>query len=291
MGRRKPAVVHGVVLLDKPRGMTSHDAVQILRRHFGERRVGHTGTLDPDATGLLVCGVGNATRLFRFMDDFDKRYTCEVVLGTETDTLDDGGTVVKRHEDMAPPDIERVRGIVAERFIGTIMQVPPMVSALHHEGRRLHQFAREGIEVEREPRPVRVRAFGVDTTADPMVLRIDVTCGPGTYVRSLGADLGNALGGGAHIRDLRRLRIGPYDVAEASSIDEPVLLPVIEAIRGMDRHVLGDDEIDNVLYGRVREAWHGDGPWAALNSDGELVAVFERWQDDIAKPTVVFGGR
>ena len=290
MGRRKPAVVHGLVLIDKPRAMTSHDAVQILRRHFGERRVGHTGTLDPDATGLLVCGVGNATRLFRFMDDFEKRYTCEVVLGTETDTLDDSGEVVGRHE-MSAPGIDEVRRIVSERFVGEIMQVPPMVSALHHGGKRLHQLAREGIEVEREPRPVRVHAFGVEPTDDPMVLGIDVTCGAGTYVRSLGADLGAALGGGAHIRNLRRVRIGPYDVAEASTVDAPVLLPVIEAVRGMDRHVLSDAEIDNVLYGRVREAWEGEGPWAALNTDGEVVAIFERWQDDIAKPTVVFGGR
>lgn len=290
MGRRKPPVVHGLVLIDKPRAMTSHDAVQILRRRFGERRVGHTGTLDPDATGLLVCGVGNATRLFRFMENFDKQYICEIVLGVETDTLDDTGTTVKRHA-MAPPDMEDVRRIVAERFIGVINQVPPMVSALHHEGRRLHQLAREGIEVPREPREVTVSAFDVEATSDGMVLRADVTCGSGTYVRSLGADLGTALGGGAHIRNLRRLRIGPYSVDEATAVDEPVLLPLIEAVRGMERHVLGAAEIDDVLYGRTRRAWDGEGPWAALDPAGELVAVFERWQDDVAKPTVVFGGR
>lgn len=290
MGRRKPPVVHGLVLIDKPRAMTSHDAVQILRRRFGERRVGHTGTLDPDATGLLVCGVGNATRLFRFMENFDKQYICEIVLGVETDTLDDTGTTVKRHA-MAPPDMEDVRRIVAERFIGVINQVPPMVSALHHEGRRLHQLAREGIEVPREPREVMVSAFDVEATSDGMVLRADVTCGSGTYVRSLGADLGTALGGGAHIRNLRRLRIGPYSVDEATAVDEPVLLPLIEAVRGMERHVLGAAEIDDVLYGRTRRAWDGEGPWAALDPAGELVAVFERWQDDVAKPTVVFGGR
>lgn len=290
MGRRKPPVVHGLVLIDKPRAMTSHDAVQILRRRFGERRVGHTGTLDPDATGLLVCGVGNATRLFRFMENFDKQYICEIVLGVETDTLDDTGTTVKRHA-MAPPDMEDVRRIVAERFIGVINQVPPMVSALHHEGRRLHQLAREGIEVPREPREVMVSAFDVEATSDGMVLRADVTCGSGTYVRSLGADLGTALGGGAHIRNLRRLRIGPYGVDEATTVDEPVLLPLIEAVRGMERHVLGAAEIDDVLYGRTRRAWDGEGPWAALDPAGELVAVFERWQDDVAKPTVVFGGR
>lgn len=290
MGRRRPPSVHGLVLVDKPAGMTSHDAVQILRRQLGERRIGHTGTLDPDATGLLVCGVGNATRLFRFMEHHTKRYTCEIVLGIETDTLDDSGTVVARHE-MNVPDIETVRAIVTERFTGTIEQVPPMVSALHHEGRRLHELAREGIEVERVARPVEVFAFEVATTNDAMVLVADVTCGGGTYVRVLGADLGAALGGGAHIRALRRVTVGPFSVEEACTPEEPVLLPVIEATRGWARVSLDEAGLDNVLYGRPCPAWEGDGPWVALDPDGDVVAVFERWHDDMAKPTVVFGGR
>ena len=290
MARRKPPVVHGLVLLDKPRGMTSHDAVQMLRRHFGERRIGHTGTLDPDATGLLVIGVGNATRLFRFMDEMDKRYTCEIVFGSETDTLDDTGTETVLHS-MSPPDVAEARRIIAERFTGAIMQVPPMVSALHHEGRRLHELAREGVEVDRAPRPVVVHEFVVHATDDPMVFEADVTCGSGTYVRSLGADLGAALGGGAHIRNLRRHSIGPYSLTEACTLDSPLLMPVIEAVRGMEVHVLDAASVDDVLYGRVREAWSGSGPWAALDEHGELVAVFERWQDHLAKPTVVFGGR
>ena len=290
MGRRRPPSVHGLVLVDKPAGMTSHDAVQILRRGLGERRIGHTGTLDPDATGLLVCGVGNATRLFRFMEHHTKRYTCEIVLGVETDTLDDSGSVVARH-DMTPPDIEAVRALVAARFVGTIDQVPPMVSALHHGGRRLHELAREGIEVERDARPVEVHAFAVSTTADPLVLAADVTCGAGTYVRVLGADLGAALGGGAHIRALRRHAIGPFDVSEASPPDAPVLLPLIEAVRGMATVHLDEAGLDDVLYGRPRVAWDGAGPWVAIAPDGTIVAVFEAWQDGMAKPTVVFGGR
>lgn len=290
MGRRTPPVVHGLVLLDKPTGMTSHDAVQILRRHFGERRIGHTGTLDPDATGLLVVGVGNATRLFRFMEHDNKRYTCEIVFGASTDTLDDSGTVTERF-DMEPPDLNGVRAVVAERFVGDIMQVPPMVSALHHEGKRLHELAREGIVVDRVPRPVHVDSFSVEATDDAMVLRADITCGAGTYVRSLGADLGSAMGGGAHIRRLRRHSVGPYSVDDASMPDSPVLLPMTEAVRGMDRRVLDDAAIDDALYGRPRTAWDGPGPWAAVDANGDVVAVFERWGDDMAKPTVVFGGR
>lgn len=290
MARRRPPTVHGLVLVDKPTDMTSHDAVQILRRHFGERRIGHSGTLDPDATGLLVVGVGNATRLIRFMDEMDKTYTCEIVFGVETDTLDDSGRPVAEHQ-MGPIDVERARAIIAERFNGEVMQVPPMVSALRVDGVRLHELARQGIEVDREARAVMVHSFEVDPTDDAMVLTARVRCGGGTYVRSLGADLGAALGGGAHIRRLRRHGIGPYRVEEASTVHEPVLLPVIEAVRHLDRHHLTEAEIDDVRYGRVRPVWDGQGPWAGCDEGGELVAVFEAWRDGLAKPTVVFGGR
>jgi tRNA pseudouridine55 synthase len=270
--------------------MTSHDAVYALRKHFGEKRIGHTGTLDPDATGLLVIGVGNATRLIRFMGEMDKTYSCEIVFGSETNTLDDSGEVIARYE-MGPIDIERARSVIAENLVGDILQVPPMVSALRVDGVRLHELARQGIEVERVARPIQVFDFAVEPTDDPMVLRARVRCGGGTYVRTLGADLGNLLGGGAHIRTLRRHAIGPYSLEESCTLEAPVLLPVIEAVRGMEQHVLSAAEIDDVLFGRVRQAWPGDGPWAARDEAGELIAVFEKWRDTLAKPTVVFGGR
>ena len=290
MARRRPPTVHGLVLIDKPAGMTSHDVVYKLRKHFGEKRIGHAGTLDPDATGLLVVGVGNTTRLIRFMGDMDKTYSCEIVFGSETDTLDDSGTVTVVH-DMPPPQIEDIRRVIAEKFVGDILQVPPMVSALKVDGVRLHQLAREGVEVERAARPITVYSFNIEPTENPMIIRATVRCGGGTYIRSLGADLGTALGGGAHIRTLRRHTTGPYSLDEACTLEQPVLLPVHDAVRALTTHVLTTEEIDDVLYGRVREAWDGDGPWAAVNADGELVAVFELWKDRIAKPTVVFGGR
>lgn len=290
MARRRPPTVHGLVLVDKPAGMTSHDVVYKLRKHFGEKRIGHAGTLDPDATGLLVVGVGNATRLIRFMGDMDKTYSCEIVFGSETDTLDDSGTVTNTH-DMTPPHIDDVRRTIAEKFVGNILQVPPMVSALKVDGVRLHQLAREGIEVERQARPITVYSFDVEPTENPMIIRATVRCGGGTYIRSLGADLGTAVGGGAHIRTLRRHSTGPYSIEEACTLEQPVLLPVRDAVRALTTHQLTSEEIDDVLFGRVREAWDGDGPWAAVDSHGELVAVFELWKDRIAKPTVVFGGR
>lgn len=287
---RKPPTVHGLVLVDKPAGFTSHDVVAKLRKFFGERRIGHTGTLDPDATGLLVVGVGNGTRLIRFMDDFDKTYTCEIVFGTATHTLDDSGDVVARF-DMAAPEIGHVRDVIAEKLTGDILQVPPMVSALHHEGRRLHELAREGITVERDARPVTVHRFDVEATSDPMVIAATVRCGAGTYVRSLGADLGMLLGGGAHIRSLRRVGVGPYEIAEASSLEAPVLLPLTQMVRHLQSVVLDDAGVDDARYGRVRQAWDGPGPWAAHDVAGDIVAVFEKWDDQLAKPTVVFGGR
>ncbi|MEY3589387.1 MAG: tRNA pseudouridine synthase [Actinomycetota bacterium] len=278
------------MLLDKPAGWTSHDVVAKLRKILGERQIGHAGTLDPDATGLLVIGVGNGTRLMRFLGDMDKTYVCEIVFGSTTDTLDDSGVVTGTF-DMGPVDAERARTVIADRFVGDIMQVPPMVSALKVDGKRLHQLAREGIEVERQPRPITVHSFSVEPTVDPNVLSARIHCGSGTYVRSLGADLGEALGGGAHIRALRRLTTGPFDISDASTIESPVLLPVERIVAHLNAHTLDAKGIDDTLYGRVRDAFEDADPWAVFDESGSLVAVFERFRDTLAKPTVVFGGR
>ena len=290
MARRKPPTVHGLVVVDKPAGMTSHDVVAQLRKSLKEKRVGHAGTLDPDATGVLVVGVGNATRLMRFMSGMDKEYVAQIVFGSETDTLDSAGAVTQTYA-MSPPDLVETQRIINAQFVGDILQIPPMVSALRVDGKRLHQLAREGIEVDRAPRPVHVHEFNVSATADPMVLQATVRCGSGTYIRSLGADLGTALGGGAHIRALQRTSVGPFGLSDACSLDEPVLQNVLTAVREMEQVTLDADGIDNVLYGRPLPSWDGTGPWAILNEAGELIAVYEKWKNDLAKPTVVFGGR
>ncbi len=290
MGRRRIPETHGLVLLDKPPGWTSHDIVAKLRKMLGERQIGHAGTLDPDATGLLVIGVGNGTRLMRFLGDMDKTYACEIVFGSTTDTLDDSGTVTATFGTGAV-DVAAARAVIAERFTGEIMQVPPMVSALKVDGRPLHQLAREGKEVERKPRPVTVHSFGVEATAEQNVLAARVRCGSGTYIRSLGADLAAAMGSGAHIRRLRRFTTGPFRIEEACTIEEPVLLPVERMVAHLNSHVLDEQALDDTLYGRVRDAWDDDGPWAAFDGSGALVGVFERFRDTLAKPTVVFGGR
>jgi tRNA pseudouridine55 synthase len=286
VARRRPPTVHGLAIVDKPAGVTSHDVVGMLRRRLGERRIGHAGTLDPSATGVLVVGVGNVTRLMRFVGDGTKRYTGEVVLGVETDSLDADGAVVATH-DMAGATVDDARRVVAEHLLGDIEQIPPMVSAIQVGGRRLHELAREGIEVDRAPRPVSVERFDVAATDDPAVLAIDVVCSGGTYVRTLAADLGHLLGGGAHLRNLRRTAVGPYTVDEAAPPDECVLLDPLVACRGMAVLPVDDETAALVANGRVLPAPAVAGPWAVVAPGDRLLAVYEAFGDGRAKPAVV----
>ena len=286
MSRRRPATVHGVAVVDKPAGVTSHDVVALLRRRFGEPRIGHAGTLDPGATGVLVVGVGNVTRLLRFVGDGRKRYLGEVVLGVETDTLDADGTVTARY-DMAGVTVDSARAAATAHLTGQIEQVPPMVSALHVGGRRLHELAREGVEVERAARTVTVDRFDVSGTDEPHVLAIEVECSSGTYVRVLAADLGRLLGGGAHLRRLRRTAVGPFSIDEAAGPEQCALLPPSEAVRGMDRITVDVATAALVANGRVLPAPPGAGPWAIVEEYGDLLAVYESFGTGEAKPAVV----
>ncbi len=286
MARRKPAATHGLAVVDKPAGVTSHDVVGMLRRRFGERQVGHAGTLDPDATGVLVVAVGKATRLLRFVEKTRKGYAGEVVLGSSTSTLDSSGDVVATF-DMSGVTLEDARAAVAEHLVGDIEQVPPMVSAIRVDGKRLHELAREGIEIERAPRPVTIHRFEVVDWAEPGVLAIDVECSPGTYIRTLADDLGRLLGGGAHLRNLRRTHVGEFTLAEAAPPHECELLPVASAVRALDAVVVSDDVAALVANGRVLDAWDGGGPWAIFDGSERLLAVYELYGDGQAKPAVV----
>jgi tRNA pseudouridine55 synthase len=286
MARRRPAQVHGLAIVDKPAGVTSHDVVGMLRKRFGERRVGHAGTLDPGATGVLVVGVGTVTRLLRFVADGRKRYTGEVVLGVETDTLDADGEVTARH-DMGVVSAAAAQHVATTHLTGDINQVPPMVSALKVGGRRLHDLARQGIEVEREARPVTVHSFDVTATDDPSVLAIDVECSAGTYVRALAADLGQLLGGGAHLRGLRRTAVEPFTIDEARPPDAAELLPPVQAVRALAKVPVDEETARLIATGRVLPAPDGRAPWAMVDRAGELLAVYEPFRDGQAKPAVV----
>ena len=289
MARRRPATTHGVCVVDKPAGVTSHDVVGMLRRRFHERQVGHGGTLDPDATGVLVVAVGMATRLLRFVEATTKRYTGEIVLGTATSTLDSSGEVTGTW-DMSGVTVDDARAVVAEQLLGHIEQVPPMVSALRVDGVRLHELARQGIEVERAPRPVHISRFDVTPGSEPGVLAIDVECSPGTYIRSLADDLGRLLGGGAHLRNLRRVAVGAMTIEHAAPPDTAELLPVDTAVAGLARVAVGAPVAALIAQGRVLAAdehgFTGSGPWAVFGPAG-LLAVYEPFREGIVKPAVV----
>jgi tRNA pseudouridine55 synthase len=286
------AAVDGLLVVDKEVGWTSHDVVARCRKLFGQRRVGHAGTLDPDATGVLLVGLGRVTRLLRFLTPLPKSYVGEVVLGTATSTLDASGDVTGEW-DMSAVGLADVRAAAAA-FVGEIDQVPPMVSAVHVGGRRLHELAREGIEVEREARRVTVHRLDVDATPDASVYRIDVTCSSGTYVRSLAADIGAALGGGGHLRRLRRTAIGSFAEAAAvtvSSAGEDDVISPADALRDYDAFTVDAPAAIAVSHGKVLDAAlldvAGEGPWRVLDPSGRLLAVYERHQAGTVKPAVV----
>ena len=285
--------VNGLVVIDKAAGMTSHDVVARCRHIFGQRRVGHAGTLDPDATGVLLVGLGRVTRLLRFVSALPKTYTTDIVFGTATTTLDASGDVVGTY-DMAHVTPEMVRAAASE-LTGDIEQVPPMVSAVKVGGRRLHELARQGVEVERAPRPVTVYRF--DTAPHPGragVYRAEIECSSGTYVRVLAHDLGRALGGGAHVADLRRTRIGSFGEGDMRPLErlgpDDVLTPA-QAVRDLDAVTVESAIATSVRTGlpldKVPLGAVGDGPWALLDDQGVLLAVYEATGSDRIRPAVV----
>jgi tRNA pseudouridine55 synthase len=283
----------GLVVIDKEAGWTSHDVVARCRRLFGQRRVGHAGTLDPDATGVLLVGLGRATRLLRFLTALPKTYVADIVLGTATSTLDASGEVVGTYDmsHVTPTLVQEA----AANLTGPIEQVPPMVSAVKVGGRRLHELARQGIEVERVARPVTVYRFDVEPDPERSnVYRAEIECSSGTYIRVLAQDVGVALGGGAHIGLLRRTRIGSFGEAEMRPLDligpGSVLTPA-QAMRDMDFVTVPSEIADAIRTGlaldRVPIGAVGDGPWAMLDERGSLLAVYEATGTDRIKAAVV----
>jgi tRNA pseudouridine55 synthase len=273
--------MNGVVVVDKPDGRTSFDVVARVRRVLGERRVGHTGTLDPMATGVLPICVGEATKLVPFLMSGDKEYEAEALLGVTTDTLDATGKVLTT-VDAALVTAEQLAAIVP-RFTGTILQRPPMHSALRVDGKRLYELARKGQEVEREARPVVVHAIDVVAVELPR-FRLRVHCGKGTYIRSLVADMGEALGVGAHLTALRRTRVGTFTLADAVTLD--ALSPALalrspaEALADHPALRLDADLTRDVRAGKLRAMATlapptpgYDGHVCLLGPDGGLVAV------------------
>lgn len=274
----------GLLNINKPSGPTSHDVVDAVRRGTGERRVGHAGTLDPLAEGVLVLALGKATRLLEYLAGSDKRYRAEVRLGITTDTYDIQGEVVAEHPTPGDLTPDTVRDVLRSQFSGDILQRPPAYSALKVGGKAAYARARAGEEVELQPRPVTIHAVDL-LKLDSPDLTLDVHCGPGTYVRSLAHDLGQALGPGATLTGLTRLASGDFRLEDAITLDAlqaafedgtwpQHLLPADLALAGTPQVQLDEIGYEHLRNGRPIPAQNvGEGLARAYAPDGRFVAV------------------
>ena len=288
--RRRPSReergASGFLVVDKPAGWTSHDVVDAARGWLAARRIGHLGTLDPNATGVLPLAVRSATRLIEHIQDRGKAYAGRIRLGVETDTLDADGRELRRYEGPWP-DEAAVRTALAG-FVGDIEQIPPMYSAVKKGGVPLHKLAREGQEVERDAKRVRIDRLELRGYHPPDV-ELEVDCSAGTYVRVLAADLGARLGCGAHLAELRRTRSGPFSLALAATPEqleaealagtiERRLIPAL-GVLGLPALRVDPDEIEKLMRGADIEALGPPQPpgtrMAAHDPRGEVVAIVE----------------
>ncbi|MEV5571534.1 tRNA pseudouridine(55) synthase TruB [Spirillospora sp. NPDC052269] len=284
----------GLVIVDKPADWTSHDVVGKMRRLAKTRRVGHAGTLDPMATGVLVVGVEKATRLLGHLALTEKQYDATIRLGQTTNTDDAEGEITASASTGHVTDAMVMAGIAP--LTGPISQVPPQVSAIKVNGERAYKIARKGEEVELKARPVTVHAFEVTAIrreGDFVDVDASVTCSSGTYIRALARDLGAALGCGGHLTYLRRTRVGPYDLSMARTIEQLTenveILPIGDAVAAAfpRRDVSADDARKVTHGGKLPAAGLGPGPVGVFAPDGTLLALVEE-QGHAAKPLAVF---
>ena len=300
--------MNGVLVVDKPRGGTSFDVVRQVRRAARLRKVGHGGTLDPLATGVLPICLGEATKLAQFLLDADKEYEVTLCLGVETDTYDADGAVTARQP---PANIDEVAVRAAlPRFVGAIAQKPPVYSALKRAGRPLYEYARAGETVELAERAVTVHHLELLSFAGPEAVTLRVRCSKGTYVRSLVFDLGRALGPGAHVTALRRTRSGPFSLEDAQSLPDTLraleqgnpglkLVSLSQALSHLPRRCAGETAARDLTHGKRvpwsaleaadehtdTDSWHR---FQVLGPGGALLAVAERRPDDTLRTLRVF---
>lgn len=289
------SAVSGLVVVDKPAGITSHDVVARVRRLAGTRKVGHAGTLDPMATGVLVLGVERATRLLGHLMLTEKSYSATVRLGVSTTTDDAEGEVVDEAVASGLTEDE-VRSAFATQ-VGDILQVPTAVSAIKVDGKRAYQRVRDGEQVELKARPVTVHELTVGelrSEGDVVDVDIAVRCSSGTYIRAIARDVGAALGVGGHLTMLRRTAVGPYDLDVAKTLDELTdqftVLPLADAARAAFPAVdLAEEQAQDVRFGRKLKLAL-DGLTAVFAPDGEFLALYEPVNATTAKASAVFVG-
>lgn len=278
----------GILLIDKPGGITSHDVVSRVRKRLDIRRVGHSGTLDPLATGLLVVAVGPATRFLQYLQQEPKEYVCTFRFGIETDTFDSEGDTVRQSD--VPEDLAARIAAELPSFVGKIDQIPPMFSAVKRDGKPLYVYARKGEVVEREPRKVSITEFRLLDTEGPDA-RFRIVCSRGTYVRTLAQDLGAKVGCGAHVTAIRRTRVGRFRIEDAVTLDDASasdLVPLSRALEPMPMVQLTDGQVQLVQNGNFvrRDGLPSEETAALTDSDGNVVCV-ARVLDNEAHPKCV----
>lgn len=293
MGRPPTNSASGILLVDKPAGMTSHDVVSRTRRIAGTRKVGHAGTLDPMATGLLVLGINSSTRLLTFLVGLDKEYLATIRLGQSTTTDDAEGDVLGTTDPAHVTD-EAVEAAIAQ-LTGDISQVPSSFSAIKVDGKRAYDLARAGESVELKSRAVTVSSFDIIQSKRGEFLDLDVRveCSSGTYIRALARDLGDDLGVGGHLTALRRTRIGPFSIRDAATLDtldvqSQLMSPADVASRLFPSLSLDEHQVVDLTHGkRIRVALDDAGPVAAIAPDGRLVGLLQV-AGGLARPIVNF---
>lgn len=278
----------GFVIIDKPAGFTSHDVVAKLRKKFATKRVGHAGTLDPMATGVLVVGINNATKFLQYITEGKKSYLATIRLGQSTTTDDREGEVIESHDWTAVTD-DAIRSFLASQ-VGTILQKPSKVSAIKIAGERAYDLVRQGKDVDIPAREVTIHSLEVNSIIRGDFLDIDVTvqCSAGTYIRSIARDLGNALNVGGHLIALRRTEVAPFFEKEAQSIDECEIRPLVTSISQiMPTRSIDFAEKSELSFGRALSKSNFEGPGVAISPDGAVVAIIEN-RDYGAQPLAVF---
>lgn len=296
----------GILPLWKPKGFTSHDCVMIIRRLLKTKKVGHTGTLDPEVEGVLLICIGQATKIVPYLTDTKKTYEAEVMLGKTTETEDAYGKTIEEVEVTNPPTEEDIENML-QSFTGTITQVPPMYSAVKVNGRKLYEYARENIPVERPKRQVTI----YEITRLPQVIqkhdsfRVQVVCSKGTYIRTLCVDMGKTLGYPAHMSDLTRTQTGPFikkntvtfdmiETAVENNTQKQLLEPIMKGLNHLDRLNVDEDTKKRILYGqklaKPKEIVK-QNPFVVL-CDQELLAIYQIHPEkpDLIKPVRVFQG-
>ncbi|MDE5412921.1 tRNA pseudouridine(55) synthase TruB [Alkalihalobacterium chitinilyticum] len=298
---------NGILPLHKPKGMTSHDCVFRLRKLLKTKKVGHTGTLDPDVTGVLPICIGKGTKVAEYMTDYPKEYVGEVTLGWSTTTEDSSGEIVEKKSVDTPPTVEQVKKIL-QSFTGEIDQVPPMYSAVKVKGKKLYEYARAGIEVERPVRRVNIYELQlveneINTSDNTASFSFRVKCSKGTYVRTLAVDIGKELGYPAHMSYLQRIASGPFQLSDCYTFEqleemvekheiENVLLPIEEAIKHFPSAVVDSQTEAKIKNGSVLPQFKSidENRFSVYNEDGVCLAIYQQHptKQGLIKPEKMF---